>query len=442
MNGHRGENMMELAQILFPLHRSMTGLGNRQSLEALSGYGLDLQTVEVPSGEQVFDWRVPDEWSIRDAFIESADGVRRVDYRDSNLHVVNGSIGVDTEMPWEELRTHLHTCESRPDAIPYKTSYFHREWGFCLTQRQYESMLSRKDRLFRVCIDASYEKGSLTYGELILPGKCKEEILFWTHLCHPSLANDNLSGIAVAAELARTLASQHLQYTYRFVFAPATLGALCWLSNNRNIADRIYAGLVLTLLGNLEELHYKQSPSGEALVDRLMATLLGDKQSVSRYEPFGYDERQFGTLGFRLPIGRLTRGLPEVYAYYHSSDDNLAAMNAEQLDAALEFLLCFCNALENNKKYLATQQHGEPHLGSYGLRKSPGLLSNDDQQRVLFWMMHLCDGSMSLLDIAERTGYSITEIHEVAAMMQTVGLLSIARNDRSRSNSYMAKAIC
>ena len=256
--------MYGLAEQLFPICRSLTGPGVRETLNILRRH-VPLEIREVPTGQRAFDWEIPAEWQIRDACIQDQAGNRLVDFRKSNLHVVHGSVPVQARLTWSELRGHLFTLPERPDWIPYRTSHFQESWGFCLTHRLFRELERREQegaQTYDVSIDAEYVDGSLSYGELVLPGELDDEILISTHVCHPSLANDNLSGIAVATFLARELQAWNRRYTYRFLFVPATLGAIAWLSRNRRAARRVKHGLVLAGLGDRGNVTYQRSRRG------------------------------------------------------------------------------------------------------------------------------------------------------------------------------------
>ena len=298
--------MYELMADLFPLCRSITGAGLRDTLDRI-GKILPLQLSEVPTGTQAFDWTVPKEWNIRDAWVANARGEKVIDFRTSNLHVVNYSAPVRRRLSLDELRPHLHTLPDHPTWVPYRTSYYAETWGFCLGQDALDRL---PDGEYEAVIDATLEDGSLTYGECVLPGTSAEEILVSSHVCHPSLANDNLSGVVVATYLASVLAQTERRYTYRFLFAPGTIGAIVWLSRNEDLVDRIRAGLVLACVGDDGPVVYKRSRRGDAEVDRAAAHVLrgrGLGDEVVDFSPYGNDERQFCSPGFDLPVGAITR---------------------------------------------------------------------------------------------------------------------------------------
>ncbi|MGH9893654.1 MAG: DUF4910 domain-containing protein, partial [bacterium] len=314
--------MYELIQELYPICRSITGDGVRETLKVI-GDRIDLEIHEVPTGTAIFDWTVPQEWNIRDAYVKNLDGERIIDFKESNLHVLGYSTPVSGQVSLEELKTHLHTLPEHPEWIPYRTSYYTERWGFCLAHRDLEKL---SDDEYEVRVDSSLEEGSLTYGESFLPGETADEVLIHTHVCHPSLCNDNLSGIALAAYLAKGLSSAARRYSYRFVFAPGTIGALTWLSRNEHRVDRIKHGMVISNVGDPGGLTYKKSRGGDAEIDRAAAHILryraGDAQIVE-FSPLGYDERQYCSPGFDLPLGSLSRTSHGKFPEYHTSADDL-----------------------------------------------------------------------------------------------------------------------
>src|SRR5581483_11706671 len=265
-----GHELHQFATELFPICRSITGRGIRQTLQYI-GERIPLEITEVASGTEVFDWTIPKEWNIRNAYIKAPDGTKVIDLRHSSLHVLNYSTPIRTAMPLSELRPHLHTLPDKPEWIPYRTSYYQESWGFCLSHNQ---MLSLQEGQYEVCIDSTVEDGRLTYGECYLRGRTEHEVLISCHACHPSLANDNLSGLSVATALARLLTGQDLEYSYRFLFISGTIGAITWLARNEQAARRVRHGLVLTCLGDGGGFHYKKSRRGDAEIDRAAAHVL------------------------------------------------------------------------------------------------------------------------------------------------------------------------
>ena len=285
----------------------------------------------MPTGTQVFDWTVPKEWNIADAYIKGPDGRRVVDFHDNNLHVVNYSAPVNARMALAELRPHLHSLPNQPDLIPYRTTYYAETWGFCLSHRQLESL---PDGQYEVVVDSSLRDGALTYGECVLPGQVEDEVLISTHICHPSLANDNLSGVAVAVALAQILASAPRRYTYRFLFVPGTIGPIAWLARNQGKVSRIKHGLVLACVGDRGSINYKRSRQGSADIDRALECVLRSRATpfeVRDFSPYGYDERQYCSPGFDLPVGSFRRTPHGEYQEYHTSADNLDFVSGAHL---------------------------------------------------------------------------------------------------------------
>jgi aminopeptidase-like protein len=421
-----GSAMYALVEELYPICRSITGDGVRKTLETLSHH-VPLTVRDVPSGTSVLDWTVPKEWNIRDAWIADASGTRVVDFRKSNLHVVNYSVPVKTRLPLEKLRRHLHTLPDRPDLIPYRTSYYDETWGFCLTQKQLDAL---PDGEYDVCIDSTLEAGSLTYGELVLPGATDEEILISTHVCHPSLCDDNLTGIAVSVSLARALAGiPNRRCGVRFLYAPGTIGAITWLAQNGDGARRVRHGLTLTCLGDGHPFTYKKTVGGTAEIDRVATHVLatsGLPHSIIEFFPYGYDERQYNSPGYRLPVGSLMRGRHGQFPEYHTSADNLSFVSPERMAESLRVLREIAEALLGNATYQNLAPYGEPQLGRRGLYRAIGGTNIPDLQMALLWVLNLSDGRHSLLDIAERSRMSFRSVRAAADVLIEHGLLSPA----------------
>jgi aminopeptidase-like protein len=422
-----GQDLHRLASRLFPICRSITGDGIRKTL-ALIGNRIPLRNFEVPTGTQVFDWTVPKEWNIRDAYIKAPDGTRVVDFQKSCLHVLNYSTPVHAKMRLSDLKAHLFTIPEKPDGVPYRTSYYQENWGFCLSHNQ---MLALVDGEYEVCIDSSLEDGRLTYAECYLPGRSTDEVLISTHACHPSLANDNLSGVVVATFLAEFLAKRDLRYSYRFLFLPGTIGAITWLARNAEAVSRIRHGLVLAALGNDCEFHYKKSRRGDTEIDRAAALALRDATDAAQileFSPYGFDERQYCSPGFNLPVGCLTRpadGFPE----NHTSADNLDFTPPEKLAEALRVCVSIMDILENNHRFLNLSPHCEPQLGKRGLYRPTGGVSIEKEINARLWVLNQSDGDRSLLEIAERSGLDFQTISDAAEMLRSHSLLSIVSGD-------------
>jgi aminopeptidase-like protein len=419
-----GAEMHALIERLYPICRSITGPGVRQTLDILSeSHPIDI--TEVPTGTPVFDWVVPKEWSIRDAYIKTADGTRIVDFAKHNLHVVNYSAPFSGRLSLAELEPHLYSLPERPDAIPYRTSYWAERWGFCLPHRQREAL--DPGARYEVLVDSTLEDGALTLGEIVLPGASAEEILISTHTCHPSLCNDNLSGLAIAVHLAAALASRPRRLSYRFVFVPGTIGSLTWLSRNEDKVSRIKAGLVITGLGDDSPFTYKKSRRGDALIDKAAAHVLkarGAPHSVIDYYPYGYDERQYCSPGFNLGVGRLSRGLHGTFPQYHTSDDNLSFVTPERLADAYETIAAILEVAEHERGVLSLNPKGEPQLGKRGLyRQVAGQAKVETDEYALLWVLAYADGAHSLLTIAEKAAMPFARIKAAAERLEAHDLL-------------------
>ena len=420
---HIGTDMYRLIRELYPICRSITGNGVRQTLTVLKGI-IPLAIHEVPSGTQVFDWTIPKEWNVRDAYVKDGRGRRVIDFRRSNLHLVGYSVPVHRKMPLEELRRHLFTAPDHPDWIPYRTSYYHEDWGFCLSQRQLDAL---EDGEYEVCIDTSLEDGHLTYGEYRLPGESDDEVLLCTHVCHPSLCNDNLSGIALTTFLAKHLSSLPRRYSYRFLFLPGTIGPITWLCLNEARTPRIKHGLVLACVGDRGKVTYKKSRRGDADVDRAAIHILrqsGREHEVLDFSPFGHAERQFCSPGFNLPIGCLMRTPHGKFPEYHTSADNPDFLCPESLADSFATSVSVLGVLEHNQTYLNQNPKCEPQLGKRGLYGAVGGSSDGRlNELALLWVLNLSDGAHTLLHIAERSGLPFDVVKKAADALEAVGLL-------------------
>ena len=418
-----GRDLYRFIATLYPICRSITGEGLRETLRII-GTHIPLTLNEVPTGTEVFDWTVPNEWNVRDAYVKNSRGERVIDFQASNLHVVNYSIPVRRRMRLAELKAHLFALPDRPDWIPYRTSYYKESWGFCVTQRQLELL---PDDEYEVVIDASLQPGHLTYGEYFLPGDVPDEIIVSTHCCHPSMCNDNLSGIAVATFLAKLLSARSRRYSHRFLFIPGTIGAITWLALNQEKVSRIRHGLVLTGLGDGGNLCYKRSRQGDAEIDRAAAHVLhysSYQHELIDFSPYGYDERQFCSPGINLPVGRLSRTPFGTFPEYHTSADNLEFVRPEKLAESLEVSLRILTLLERNETFLSLNQKCEPQLGKRGLYGTTGgSAGSRDRELAMLWVLNLSDGSHSLLDIAERSKMGFDCILAAAEALRAGGLL-------------------
>jgi aminopeptidase-like protein len=434
-----GKNLYDFAVELYPICRSITGDGIRRTL-SMMGERIPLEIHEVPSGTKVFDWIVPKEWNIQDAYIIRPDGKRIAEFQKCNLHVLNYSTPIRKRMPLSELRPHLFTIPDKPEWIPYRTSYYKQDWGFCLSHNE---MLALKEGEYEVCIDSSLKDGSLTYGECFISGESTDEILISSHACHPSLANDNLSGLAVATELAKFVSGRDLRYSYRFLFLPGTIGAITWLARNREAARRIRHGLVLTGLGDKGQFHYKKSRQGNAEIDRAAAHVLahlGESSEILEFSPYGYDERQYCSPGFDLAVGCLMRSVWGSFPEYHTSADNLEFIHPQQLAGSFRVCAGIFNVLENNRTYRNLQPYCEPQLGRRNLYRSTGGESITDEIHARLWVLNLSDGEHSLLDIAERSGLPFQAVLDASELLVQSDLLSVVPDITERHGNAKTKS--
>jgi aminopeptidase-like protein len=418
-----GRSMHELARELYPICRSITGDGVRETL-AIVGREVPLDVSEVPSGTDVLDWTVPREWNIRDAWIKDRAGSRVVDFNECNLHVVSYSVPVRATMSRAELEPHLHSLPDQPDWVPYRTSYYNETWGFCVSENQRKSLV---DDEYEVCIDSDLSDGHLTYGECVVPGTSGREVLISSHVCHPSLCNDNLAGIAVAVHMAQQLRNAPLRYTYRFIFAPGTIGAITWLARNRETVANIDHGLVLTCIGDPAGFTYKRSRRGDAPVDRATAYVLdqlGSGNTLVDFHPYGYDERQYCSPGFNLGVGCLMRSHHGQFPEYHTSADDLDFVRPDALAGSVQACLRIFEVLEHDRCYRNLSPYGEPMLGKRGLyRAIGGEAGAKTNELALLWVLNQSDGEHSLLDIAERSGLEFPIVRRAAAALVEHDLL-------------------
>lgn len=427
-----GKRMRVQLERLYPLCRSMSGDGVRATLDVVGesvGDRPSLERISIASGTRCHDWTVNDEWNVRDAWIADASGRRVVDFREHTLHLVGYSVPVRARMTLDELRPHLHTLPEHPDWIPYRTSYYERTWGFCLTQRQLDAM---DDGPYDVVVDSTIGPGELTIGELLVPGDSEEEVLVSAHTCHPSLVNDNLSGIVVATELAAALADlPRRRYSYRFVFAPGVIGSLAWMDHRMVDLHRVRHGLVLAGLGGPGPLVYKRTRRADRMIDRAAAHVVGRAGGEVRdYSPYGYDERQYNSLGFDLPVGRLTRTPHGEYPEYHTSADDLEGVTDDELVGSFEAVGRIFEVLEQDAAYVNLSPYGEPQLGKRGLYPSLGGRTAADMTMALLWAMASSDGETGLLEIAERADLDFAVVAAAARKLEAVDLLASGTDSR------------
>jgi aminopeptidase-like protein len=421
-----GDAAFELMRELFPLPRSLTGSGVRATFDAIERH-IPITRTQLATGTRVFDWEVPNEWNIRDAYVAAPDGTRVIDFRESTLHVVGYSEPVRATLPLEQLRERLFTLPDQPDLIPFRTSYYSRTWGFCLPHNR---LLELAPGDYEVVIDSTLGPGHLTFAELELPGETEDEILFSTYVCHPSLANDNLSGIAVSTMLAKALMERERRFTYRFLFAPGTIGPLSWLHCNQDRLDRIAHGLALSCIGDDGGHTYKRSRRGDAAVDRAVTTVLRDAgrpHTVLEWDPWGGDERQFCSPGFNLPVGCLMRTPHGGFDGYHTSADSLDRISPAALEESVQTCLAVIDVLETDRTLVNLSPYGEPQLGKRGLfRTAGGAVASPDDEKAMLWLLNLSDGDASLLDIADRSGIAYPVIRRAAERLERAELLAPA----------------
>jgi aminopeptidase-like protein len=414
-----GLEIYELLRELYPICRSISGDGVRQTFELLAPL-LPLKTTEVPTGTTVFDWQVPREWNIRDAWIADADGNRVVDFQASNLHVLGYSVPVRRTLPLQELSKHLFTHPTEPDWIPFRTSYYNENWGFCLTQRQLDEMAEGD---YEVCIDSTLADGSITYAEAVFPGELDDEVLITTYSCHPSLANDNCSGIALAAMLGKYLAGSGLRYTYRLLFSPGSIGPISWLAANEERLERIKHGLVASCVGDPGRPTYKRSRRGNAEIDRGVELVLRERgdHEIRPFTPLGGDERQFCSPGIDLPVGALSRTPANEFHGYHSSADNLELVQPDALGDSFDLYLAVIDVLERNRRYENLNPKGEPQLGKRGLYRA--IAGGTSEEEALLWVLNLSDGEHDLIEITDRSGLPFSAIRDAADALERADLL-------------------
>ena len=418
-----GEAIYDLASEIYPICRSITGPGVRETLSLLRRH-IPIRTHEVPSGTPVFDWTIPDEWVVHGAYIRNSAGETIVDFADHNLHLVGYSRPVRAIMPLAELRRHIHTLPDQPDLIPYRTAYYSEQWGFCMSHRQLEAL---PEGNYEVVVDTALRPGSLSWGEYLHPGWSCEEYLLSPHVCHPSLANDNCSGLALLALLGGRLSQLPTRYSYRFLFAPGTIGAIAWLAANEAGAGSIRHGLIVAGVGDAGGPTYKKSRRGDVLIDRAMTHVLrhaSESSTVLEFSPYGYDERQYCSPGFNLPVGLLQRSQFGTFPEYHTSADDLDFIRPEHLAASYSLVVAAIEIVERDWRPLNVLPKCEPQLGKRGLYDAVGGRSAGPIESMAFlWVLNLADGAHSLLDIAERSNLEFSTIADAADLLRDRGLI-------------------
>ena len=420
-----------LFERLFPICRSITGNGVRETFDILNEVA-DFTIHEVPSGTRAYDWVVPDEWNVRDAYIADLDGNRLVDFRHNNLHLAGYSVAVDTEMGFDELDSHLQSLPNQPDAVPYRTLYYKRDWMFCLSQNQRDAL--PRDGRFKVRIDADHDPGgSLTYGDAFIEGESGREFLISSYCCHPSLANDNLSGPITAALLWRRLNERKTRHSYRFVIVPETIGAVVYLHRHEDAMKSIEGGFVLTGTAGPGRFNFKRSFGDNTLMDRAALNALhqaGLVFSDHPFDPHGSDERQYSSPGFRIPMVTIAKDKYYEYEEYHTSLDNLDFVSGENLEQTLNLYLAAIDYLERHAPIRALYPHGEVMLGKRNLYLSTGgsLFTGNDlsagqQLDIILWTLFLADGRHDTQDIAQKTGVALSDVEAVVERLSEEGLI-------------------
>ena len=460
MSHNIGNAMMELMHELFPICRSITGNGVRDTLKIIKKY-ISVEKFEIASGEKVFDWTIPNEWNILDGYIIDPDGEKIIDFKKLNLHVVNYSTPIDTTIELSELKNHIFTDESMPDAVPYVTSYYNKNWGFCMS---YNQLLKLKEGNYQVKIDSTLEPGHLTYGEFFQRGKKEDEILISTYICHPSLCNDNLSGIVFCTMLANFLKRISLNHSIRFLFIPETIGAITWLSLNEKNLHKIKYGLNISDIGNKENLIYKKSRDGNTKTDSIISNILNKsevKSEIVEFFPYGSDERQFCSPGLNLPVGHLLREFYDTSiggvqkSGYHTSADNFSVISQDSLEEAFKICIKIILELDNSKMtkekyfekndacdkkidfrneqfYYNLKPKCEPQLGKYGIYEEIGgsyNLKKKEMKFAVLWVLNFSDGVHSLQDIAKRSKISLEIIQKAAYVLKEKKLISEINHD-------------
>jgi len=416
---------------LWGINRSLTGNGNRETLKILSEL-VDLEISEIPSGTQCFDWTVPPEWNVKEAWIKDSRGNSIVDFRKNNLHLLGYSEKFNGKLNLERLKNHLYSLPEQPDVIPYLTTYYNRRWGFCLSDNQLKTL---KEDIYEVYIDSELNpNGSMTIAEAVLKGETDTEILLSTYICHPSMANNELSGPLVTAFIYKELnTKKHRRYTYRLLFHPETIGIICYLSMHGNqLKEKLAAGYVLTCIGDPGKFTYKKSRQGNSLADRAAELVLGQTEKefiIEEFFPTGSDERQFCSPGFNLPVGSLMRTRYGKYKEYHTSADNKEFISFEAMEKSVQKYLEIIFLIENNFVYENRFPYCEPHLGKRDLYPTLGSQKDTtDYINSIMWILNLADGSNDIIAIAKRSKINFETLIMAAEKLSEKGLIQAKLN--------------
>ncbi len=425
-----GDKLYTLMKEIFPILQSITGEGSRKTLSLIKKEINELKIYNVRSGTKVFDWIVPKEWNIKEAYIKNSNGEKIVDLADNNLHILNYSIPFRGKVSLHELKEHLFSIPEYPEWIPYATSYYNENWGFCISHRKLEEL---KEDTYEVVIESSLNEGHLSYGEVFLQGKSFKEILLTTYFCHPSMCNDNLSGVVTLTFLTKLLKKiRGLHFSYRILFLPETIGSITWLALNEEKVKNIEGGLVVTCTGGPSITTYKRTWRGDFLIDKVVEKVLVDSREpykVLDFFPGGSDERQFASPAFRLPMSSLMKSSYWTYPEYHTSADNFDFVKPEQLENTFKKYIQVISILENNITYVGTNPKCEPNLGKRGLYNFIGAKKNQSPQiNAMRWILYLSDGNHSLLDIALKSNLSFESIHKATFLLIEKGLLTPKEN--------------
>lgn len=413
---------------LFPITRSITGNGNRETLRILQEI-VPLEIKEYPSGQNVYDWVIPKEWNIRDAWIKNSKGDKIVDFQKNNLHLVSYSVPVHKKLPFSELKKHLHYRKDLPEAIPYRTSYYEETWGFCVSYNDLKAHF-RKDEEYEVYIDSSLTNGSLSIGELLIQGKSSKEYLISTYICHPSMANDNLSGMILTAFLAKEILKKELNFSYRIVFVPETIGAIAYCANNEEAMKKIDCGLVVTTVGGPGRFGYKQSFDKEHFINKVIEQTFKESNEEYIAYPFdihGSDERQYSSPGFRINMATICKDRYYEYDYYHTSLDDLGFVKTANINHTLMLYLKTINKLDKNITY-KNQYPCETMLSRHGLypKAGGGLLPGNQKindLETILWLLFYCDGTTDLFEISEKLNTDIESLYSIAHKLEEKGVV-------------------